>query len=304
MISYALALGAAAANAAGNVLNRKASREEPDRAEFRLRLIAGLLRRPAWLSAVGLMILSFALSATALGTGELATVQIVIILDLPLTLVGGARVLGGHLGRREWLAIGALAAGVAALLVLLDPQSGTQAARIPATDWILGSAASAGAIAVLFAAARFKATKAARASLLGIAAGLGYGLTAAFTKGMTQEFSARGLAGVLASWQLYALAITGLASVWLLQNAYHAGTLAAAQPGITLADPVVSTLWGVLVFGEEIRHGPVLLLALLPTAAVAAGAVLLSRSPVMQATRDDESAGSRPEPAVSSAEAG
>ena len=101
MISYALALGAAAANAAGNVLNRKASREEPDRAEFRLRLIAGLLRRPAWLSAVGLMILSFALSATALGTGELATVQIVIILDLPLTLVGGARVLGGHLGRRE-----------------------------------------------------------------------------------------------------------------------------------------------------------------------------------------------------------
>jgi hypothetical protein len=63
----------------GIVLNRMASRGEPEKAEFRLRPIADLLRRPAWLSAVGLMILSFVLVAAALGTGTLASVQIMII---------------------------------------------------------------------------------------------------------------------------------------------------------------------------------------------------------------------------------
>jgi hypothetical protein len=33
-------------------------------------------------------------------------------------------------------------------------------------------------------------------------------------------------------------------SVWLLLNAYDAGTLAATQPGITLIDPVTSTALG------------------------------------------------------------
>jgi drug/metabolite transporter (DMT)-like permease len=288
VISYVLALGAAAVNAAGNVLNRRASREEPDRAEFRLRLIIGLLRRPAWLSAVALMIASFALSATALGTGELATVQIVLVLELPMTLIGSVRFLGGRLGRSEWLAIGVLTLGVGAILALLDPHSEQQSVRIPALSWIVGATASAGAIVVLFLIARLKAVKAARAALLGIAAGVGYGLTAAFTKGMTQEFSSGGVTGVLTSWQSYALAVSGLCSMWLLQNAYHAGTLAAAQPGITLVDPAESTIWGIAVFSEQIRRGPVLWLALLPVAAIGVGAVLLARSPVMQATQDAE----------------
>jgi hypothetical protein len=69
-----------------------------------------------------------------------------------------------------------------------------------------------------------------------------------------------------------------------LQNAYQAGPLTAAQPGITLVDPVVSTLWGVLVFGERVRHGPLLYLTVLPLIAVAAGVFVLSRSPVLHAT--------------------
>jgi hypothetical protein len=39
------------------------------------------------------------------------------------------------------------------------------------------------------------------------------------------------------------LAIAKL-SIWLLRNAYDAGTLAATQPGITLSDPVTSTALG------------------------------------------------------------
>jgi hypothetical protein len=76
VISYVLAFLAALVNATGNVLNRRAARDEPSTVQFRLRLFTDLIRRPAWLAAVGLMIVSFALASAALGTGQLASVQL------------------------------------------------------------------------------------------------------------------------------------------------------------------------------------------------------------------------------------
>ena len=72
MISYVLAFSAAIVNAVSDVLNRKASREAPRHLAFRLRLFAHLLHRRAWLAAVFLMLMSFVLAASALGTGQLA----------------------------------------------------------------------------------------------------------------------------------------------------------------------------------------------------------------------------------------
>jgi EamA domain-containing membrane protein RarD len=43
--------------------------------------------------------------------------------------------------------------------------------------------------------------------------------------------------------------------MFLLQSAVNAGRLIAAQPGLTLSDPIVSVLWGVLVFSEHVRGG-------------------------------------------------
>src|SRR5260370_29495940 len=124
MLSYVLAFLAGLVNATGNVMNRKAARDEPDQAEFRLRLITDLLHRKVWLAAVGMMIISFALAAAALGTGQLASVQLVVVLELPMTIIGGALLLRTPLGPREWIAIGALTAGVIRLLALLDPPPG------------------------------------------------------------------------------------------------------------------------------------------------------------------------------------
>ncbi len=117
MISYALAFSAAIVNAVGDVLNRKASREAPAHLAFRFRLFAHLLHRRAWLAAASLMLTSFVLAAAALGTGQLATVQLIVILELPLTLVGSALFLGGHVPARDWAAVVAMSAGVIGLLV-------------------------------------------------------------------------------------------------------------------------------------------------------------------------------------------
>ena len=278
VISYVLAFLAAIVNATGDVLNRKASREAPAHLAFRFGLFADLLRRRAWLAAAGLMVTSFVLAAAALGTGQLASVQLIVILELPLTLIGGTWLLGGQLPGRDWAAIAAMTAGVIGVLVLLDPRPG-HGEPTSVLVWLGGSAVSVAAIVGLYLAAKAQHRPAVRAALLGVASGFGYGLTAALTKGMADVFAAQGVGGVLSSWQLYACGAAGLASTWLLQNAYHAGTLAAAQPGITLVDPLIATLWGALAFGEHVRHGWILALALVPLAVLTGGVLALSHSP-------------------------
>jgi drug/metabolite transporter (DMT)-like permease len=284
VISFVLAFFGALVNATGNVLNRKAARDEPAQAQFRLRLIIDLMHRKAWLAAVGLMIVSFALASAALGTGQLASVQLVVVLELPMTIIGGSLLFRTRLSHREWVSIAIMTLGVIGLLALLDPKAGAGKPVTP-TLWILTSVANIGAIVVLYVAAKAHPRPAARAALLGMASGFGYGLTAAYTKGMTDQFISGGITGVLTSWQFYACASAGVVSAWLLENAYQAGPLTASQPGITLIDPVISTLWGVVVFGEQVNHGVFLALTPLPLIAVAAGVFLLSRSPVLHATQ-------------------
>src|SRR5258708_17332399 len=148
-------------NAVGDLLNRKESCEAPANLVFRFRLFADLLHRPAWLTAAALMLASFVLAAAALGTGQLAAVQLIVILELPLALVGSVVFLGGRLPAREWAAICAMTAGVIGLLVLLDPRPGPRNAISPAI-WLFGSAPTAGVAARPFIPAQAHPTAARR----------------------------------------------------------------------------------------------------------------------------------------------
>src|SRR5262249_15309144 len=152
------------------VLNRRASREVPADLAFKFRLFADLFHRRAWLAAASLMVTSFVLAAAALATGQLAAVQLIVILELPLTLIGGTAFLGGRLPGRDWAAIAAMTAGVIGLLALLDPRSG-QGDSVPAAVWLVGGAINIAAIVGLYTAARAQRRAAFRAALLGAASG-------------------------------------------------------------------------------------------------------------------------------------
>jgi len=55
----------------------------------------------------------------------------------------------------------------------------------------------------------------------------------------------------------------------------------AAQPGMTLADPVLSVLWGVLAFHEKVRAGWFAVPEVISLAIVAAAVIALARSPLL-----------------------
>jgi hypothetical protein len=91
------------------------------------------------------------------------------------------------------------------------------------------------------------------------------------------RLSADGAAGLFSAWETYAMVGFGIGSLLIVQAALNAGTLVAAQPGITLLDPLVSLLWGTVVIGEQTRTGPILLLAALGAGLIVGGAVFLAR---------------------------
>ncbi|HET6965065.1 MAG TPA: DMT family transporter [Acidimicrobiales bacterium] len=291
MLSYLLAVLAAASNAASNILQRQANRQEPPEVAMRLRLIIDLLHRPVWLAGLVTVTASFILDGAALSTGRLAAVQPILVLELPLTLVGASFVFrSAPLRLREWSAIVVMSAGLAGLIFCLDPTRG-HSRGLPSVSWIVGVAITLGAVAACVIGSLRGGPGGRRAALLGLASGIGFGLTAAFMKSTTGQLD-HGLVAVLETWTTYAMIATGLGAMFLMQNALQSGRLIAAQPGISLADPGVAILWGVMAFGEHIRGGAYTAGAVVSGGLLAAGVFMLSRSPLLHdqtvATGSDE----------------
>ena len=89
------------------------------------------------------------------------------------------------------------------------------------------------------------------------------------------------------AWYTWLIA-TGVLGMFLLQSAMNAGQLIAAQPGLTLSDPIVSIMWGVLVYGEQVRTGWFAGAAALGALVLAAAAVVLMRSPLLSGQAAEE----------------
>jgi drug/metabolite transporter (DMT)-like permease len=286
LLSALLAILAAGASGLGSVLQRKEARERPANESLNWHLIWHLLRRPVWLCGVGSLVAGFLLQAVALSQGRISVVESLLVLDLPVALVLSSFLLHGRMRPAEWGAIAVVAAGLAALLLSLSPSAGSSGG-VPGPRW----AVAVGANVLLIAAgvwwARLITPGSRKALVLGVTASCGFGMTAALMKGATA--AAQGIGGLFTAWQLYGVIVAGAGSMFLMQSAVHAGPLLAAQPGLSLGDPVISMLWGALVFDETMRGGLFIVLAGVAAAAVGGAVTVLARSPLL--TDEDEDDG-------------
>src|SRR5437763_1366356 len=111
IFSFLCAALAATGNALANVMQRKASLEQPEGRPFGLSLLLDLVRQRTWLIGFSGLVGSFLLQAVALGLGQLSAVEPIITLEVPLTLLVASRVFGAPLGRSEWTGILVMTAG-------------------------------------------------------------------------------------------------------------------------------------------------------------------------------------------------
>lgn len=279
-----LVLAAAVVGALGIVLLRKATEAEPPRGGFSLSLLWLLVRyRPVWAAGIATIVASYVLQVAALAGGPVSLVQLMVVMELPAVLVLSALLLGGRLGVREWVATAAMTVGVAGLLLSLAPGGGDPESAGLVT-WLLGLGVTLAVIGLALVAARWT-SRGIGTALHGGAAGMSAGLGAVLVKPVT-AVADRGLLAVLATWQTWALLLVGAAGFFLLQNAVQAGRLVASQPGITLANPLVATIWGVGLLHEQVRTGWWLVWAGLSAALLVLGVVLLSGSPLLEGHRE------------------
>lgn len=284
---YVLALAAALANALTSVLQRMGVEYVAPDHRLRLRLLLHVVRQWVWLGGFGLMIASFVLQAIALHFGRLTEVQPILTTELLfLVLILGTR-FGFSVGFREWAGAVAAAGGLAGFLVFAAPRGGGILPSL--AEWLEVGAGCAGAMLVLVLLAH-RGPRWWRSVAFGSAAAVAYAYTAALTKVVT-DFVADDWVSIFRHWQTYGLAGVGALAVFLTQNAYHAGPIAASQSAIVLIDPLASILIGVNLFGDDLRTagawGPLEALSLL---VLFAGAITLCLSPLVRASSDASAA--------------
>ncbi|GAA4894837.1 DMT family transporter [Actinomycetospora straminea] len=280
-MAVVLVLLATIANATALVLQRKAAQDSARSRGISAGTLRDMVQRPAWLVGTAIFAVAVALQATALSIGSIALVQPVLVMELPFTLLLGWLVLGGALRRREWIAVAIMSIGLVVLLVTLQP-SGGDALGAGTLVWILGTLVTLGLLGLTSSIAK-RSRPVGRAAWYGIAAGIGSGFVAVIVKAMSEALIRDGGVGVLTTWQSYLLIPVAPAAFLVLQHALRAGRLLASQPGLILGNPLLSSIWGIGLLGEEINGGAALLGGLAGAALMVVGVFLLSRSPLLAA---------------------
>ena len=252
MLEVSLALVAALLFALGTVLQQKEAQEVSDDDALKAGFLLRLARRPVWLAGMAADGVGYAAQAAALGIGRIVVVQPVLATTVVFALPLGARILGQPIRRRDALAALAVTAGLGVFLVVADPQGGREDATTAA--WIISFGVAAAVCVPLVIAGRRASTPAMKATLLGIATGILWGLSAGLTKTVVEDLG-EGVLSLLGDWHLYALAVVGWASLTLAQASLQAGALAPAVATQAAVDPIASVLLGTLAFEETIHHG-------------------------------------------------
>ena len=208
--------------------------------------LGALVRIPRWWLGVLSSSVGAVLHAVALGIAPLTVVQPVGVLALGLTAMINARVSGRRLPRPAILAISASTAGVVAFLLLAS--ANVNSSDVPASAEIQAAVPVAVAIAVL-AMLGSRSHGRARGLAFSTAAGISYGFTSLLMRAVAQDFAADGLGGV-AIGPVVALALTMALGGWFMQQSYAAGPPQLAVASVTVVDPMVAVLIGVVLLGE------------------------------------------------------
>jgi hypothetical protein len=190
-----------------------------------------------------------------------------------------------RIGVREWISCLAAAGGLAGFLVFAHPVGGD---RVPtSTEWIVASSVCGGVVIVAVLLA-LRGPRWWRAAMFGTAGAIGFAFSASLMKAVGNDV-ASDWARLFVHWQTYALAVVGVASLFLAQNAFHAGPIAASQTALVLVDPLASIALGLGLYGDNLRtaglYGPGEAVALL---IMFIGVASIAHSPLVSGTKGDD----------------
>jgi drug/metabolite transporter (DMT)-like permease len=241
----ALAIAAAIAFAVGTVLQQKGTLSTSD---SDARFLVQILKKPVWLIGMLCQVLGWILQAMALDRASLVVVQSLCAMSLVVALPLGVWLTHQVAGLREISGALLTLAGLIVFLGAGQPQGGTN--NPSAATWWVACIAILVLVGVLFLVGK-RMSGAERAIMLGLAAGVGFGLQAAVTKTFVTEIGG-GLSAILADWSVYVLVVTALTGFALQQSALKTGVLAPAMASSNASTLFSSVILGIFVYGEHL----------------------------------------------------
>ena len=278
-MNVAVTLIAALLLGAGFVLQQHAAQQAPKALFLRLALIKDLLRRRRWLVGLAVMVAGELASAWSVSHLTLSVAEPLLTTSLIFALALAVPLSRQRLRATEMAGAVLLLGGVAALSVAREATSPAKSFSSP-FGW-LGAAAIA-VIAFIFVQAGIRRSGRARATLTGTAAGLVFGIADALTRQTVHVLDAHSFTALLTTWPGYSLIGANLVGLWLMESAFNSAPLHASLPAISAAEPAAGIILGIIVFGDEVRVSPAMIVVqAIGIAALVAGVVLVARAPAL-----------------------
>lgn len=250
-IAALLALGAALFIAIGDVIHQRSAHEVTDEPVSHIGLFTRLLRDRQWWLGSGVSAAGFALQAAALGLGSVLLVQAILVTSLLFALPISARIAGHRVSRWQWTWAALLAASVAVIVTVGNPTEGVSRASFE--TWSLVIAVLGPAMVLCVVGARIFPGPTG-AVLLALVSGALWGVFAVLTKGVVDRLD-DGVLAMLRTPELYAWVAVAIAGTAWQQSSFRAGSLTASLPTMTVTEPVVGSVLGVVILGETLRPG-------------------------------------------------
>jgi drug/metabolite transporter (DMT)-like permease len=250
---------------------------EDDGGRLGLAAFRALLRRPGWLIGLATAGAGSGLHAVALVLSPLAVVQPIGVLAVPIAVLLTVRRTRESPGRGVLLGVALCVIGVAAFVVIAA--NSTTSTRVPDFATLIAGGISLALVLVLVAVAalssgwiRCVAWVTAGAVAFGLVSALVRALSLQVTTGLVGLTDPRFL--VTAAGIATALVVGG----WLVQQGFATGAPEVVIACLTVVDPIVAVLLGILLLGEgPATNGLAALVLILCALAAAAGVVSLAR---------------------------
>jgi drug/metabolite transporter (DMT)-like permease len=281
-IAALLALGAAFFIAIGDVMHQRSAHGITVGPVGHVDLFMRLLRNGQWWLGSVVAAVGFALQAAALGLGSVLLVQALMVTSLLFALPINALLTHRPVTRWDWTWAALLAAAVAVIVTVGNPTAGHSRASLE--TWTAVIAVLGPALVVCVVGARIWSGTVS-AVLLAVVSGVLWGVFAVLTKGVVERLG-DGLWALLRTPELYVWVLVAIAGTAWQQSSFRAGALTASLPTMTVVEPVVGSVLGIVALGETLRPGDTGWLTLMIAVAVMVLAtVALARGEAAGATK-------------------
>ncbi|MGB3485102.1 MAG: DMT family transporter [Mycobacterium sp.] len=243
------ALGAAFFIALGDVIHQRSAHDVTDKNVSHLGLFLRLLKDTGWWLGSIVAGLGFVLQAAALGLGSVLLVQALLVTSLLFALPINARAAHRRVTRWEWTWAALLAMAVIVIVTVGNPTAGQSRASMD--TWGLVGAVLGPVLVLAVIGAKIWSGPVS-AVLLAMVSGALWGVFAVLTKSVVDVLG-NGVVELLRSPEVYLWIAVGIAGTAWQQSSFRAGALTASLPTMTVTEPMVASILGIVVLGETLR---------------------------------------------------